>query len=214
MGRPFFYKILDIPSVYRLCSRIVAPGAMKFAQPHILQHFSNATGLVLDVGCGPNPSAPLPQGTLVGLDSNFNYVSSYVTCRSTKLGEQRSAQTNILGVTGDAIGLPFLDNSFDECRALALFHHLDDTSLEKTLIECYRVLKPGGRLVFFDAIWPDSVFWRPLAALTLSLDRGEFFRTETELLALLEKSTQGSWSLNRFTYTYTGLEGVIFTHLK
>ena len=43
-------------------------------------------------------------------------------------------------------GIPFLDNSVDEVRAHHILEHLSDK--EKIMAEIWRVLKPGGKLVF------------------------------------------------------------------
>lgn len=52
-------------------------------------------------------------------------------------------------VQADALHLPFQDASFDLVMAAAFFHHLP--GLESDLLtECYRVLKPGGRLLGYD----------------------------------------------------------------
>jgi len=214
MSRPFIYRILEIPAVYRLCTQIAAPGALKLAKPIFDKQFGKVSGVVLDLGCGPNPTAPFPDGTLVGVDVNSSYLSSYIRSDRSRMGEIRTSATQMRGVVADAMKLPFMDSSFDECRALAIFHHLDDQTLEKSLKECYRVLKPGGRLVFFDAILPDKIAFRILAYLTLQLDRGEFFRKQVRLQALLEKAAGTGWRVNRFTYTYTGIEGVIGILIK
>ena len=47
--------------------------------------------------------------------------------------------------TGDAMNLDFTDNMFDVVFGSSVLHHLD---MEKTYNEMFRVLKPGGRIVF------------------------------------------------------------------
>ncbi len=52
-------------------------------------------------------------------------------------------------VQANALSLPFQDESFDLIVAAAFFHHLP--GMEGQLLnECYRILKPNGRLVGYD----------------------------------------------------------------
>ena len=50
----------------------------------------------------------------------------------------------VLGVMFD---LPFADASFDVVWACEVLHHNHRANLARTLRECHRVLKPGGRLI-------------------------------------------------------------------
>ena len=72
-------------------------------------------------------------------------VSSWV------LGEEAKKVVPVVG-TFDDLHLP--SNSIDFAVEIDSFHHSDN--LEVTFSECARVLKPGGRLLCFDRIWPDS----------------------------------------------------------
>jgi ubiquinone/menaquinone biosynthesis C-methylase UbiE len=66
-------------------------------------------------------------------------------------------------ISGDARQLPFPDNHFDAVTNIHALHHLGGPSgTEAFLKECYRVLKPGGRLFILD--FPASpqirfIFW-------------------------------------------------------
>lgn len=53
---------------------------------------------------------------------------------------------NVSAVQADSEALPFADESFDIVLGHAVLHHLP--SLERSFAEFYRVLKPGGRIVF------------------------------------------------------------------
>lgn len=48
-------------------------------------------------------------------------------------------------VRGDAMRLPYRDSTFDAVYGSSVLHHLE---LEATVREIFRVLRPGGRLVF------------------------------------------------------------------
>ncbi len=58
---------------------------------------------------------------------------------------ERVGLTDLIGKAADAEGLPFPDESFDLVVGHAVLHHLPD--VPGALRECFRVLKPGGRLV-------------------------------------------------------------------
>lgn len=72
--------------------------------------------------------------------------------------------------------MPFADKSFDAIMNLHALHHLDDrTGVREFLTECFRLLKPGGKLYILD--FPGSpqinlVFWalrKRLGAITPGL---------------------------------------------
>lgn len=59
--------------------------------------------------------------------------------------------------TGNALRLPFEDNTFDIVINEAMLTMLDDRSKHKALNEYYRVLKPGGKLLTHDISLTDHV---------------------------------------------------------
>lgn len=90
--------------------------------------------LVLDVGCGAAYGTEVlskeGQAKLVlGLDANLDHVPSRNTAR-------------LMLVQGDAMNLPFKEESFDVVTAFEVIEHLDDP--QKALGQIKRVLKTGG----------------------------------------------------------------------
>ena len=65
-----------------------------------------------------------------------------------KRGEAAEKADQLAWVTGDAMKLPFADNSFD--RYTISFGIRNVTRIPDALAEAYRVLRPGGRLVVLE----------------------------------------------------------------
>jgi ubiquinone/menaquinone biosynthesis C-methylase UbiE len=93
-----------------------------------------AQSSLLEIGCGNGKNLAYRND----LDSTgIDFVPKFVAiCRNKGL--------NVL--EGNAIALPFDDNSFDNVISVAVFHHL--STEERRIValrEMVRVLKPGGR---------------------------------------------------------------------
>ncbi|EGG23186.1 Sterol 24-C-methyltransferase [Cavenderia fasciculata] len=98
---------------------------------------------VLDVGCGVGgPTLEIAQYTgcrIVGLNINKKQVE-ICRDRAKKLGlADRAAFTH-----GDAMKMPYADNTFDVVTFFESTCHMPDK--QAFVKECFRVLKPGGRL--------------------------------------------------------------------
>ncbi len=61
--------------------------------------------------------------------------------------------SNINVVVASAVSLPLADSSVDVVVSNYCFHHLRDRDKERALSEVFRVLRPGGRLVFADMMF-------------------------------------------------------------
>jgi SAM-dependent methyltransferase len=209
---PFYDAWIDGQFSYRLVQNIFAPGYMRLLREPLEQVFADSKGWVLDVGCGPRPITPEPRGVMVGVDLNPAYLKTYTggvldhdaSCigRPPPPGRRMGFQTT-------AEKLPFRNNVFEEVRTTYFFHHLDDPAACRTLLEMKRCLMPGGRLAIMDMVWPSNPWTRPLAWLTLRLDRGCHVRTEASMRRLLRDVLPGEWTFRRITHTYIGTESLI-----
>lgn len=101
--------------------------------------------MFLDAGCNNGyllkRLAPDIPGS-IGLDFCFQ-----------PLLEGRSLHSSMHFTQGEISQLPFPDNCFDRVLCFSLFHYLPSHEVaEKSALELFRVLKPGGRLVLGDLL--------------------------------------------------------------
>jgi len=101
---------------------------------------------VLDDGCGNGVMATeiLNRGAVYcGIDLSDKLIK---IAKKKYLGAIKSGQAKF--VCGDALKLPFPENSFDFVFSFAVMHHIPSAKLRlKFLREIYRVLKPGAGAV-------------------------------------------------------------------
>jgi ubiquinone/menaquinone biosynthesis C-methylase UbiE len=105
-------------------------------------------GTLVDLGCGPGYlavriSKEYPGLTTVGLDVSSDMVDL------ARANSQRRASVNLRLVLGNVEALPLADGSIDCAVSSLSLHHWSDA--QGALREINRVLKPGGRLLIFDA---------------------------------------------------------------
>jgi SAM-dependent methyltransferase len=106
------------------------------------QDFLSEDLLDIGSGCGGRTAYYLRYGnprSIVGLD--ISEVRSSIARRSTDL---LCADSRICFTVGVGEYLPFRDDSFSAIVSYDVFEHVQD--LDCVLQECFRVLKPGGRL--------------------------------------------------------------------
>src|SRR5271169_4148715 len=121
---------------------------------------------VLDIGSGPGlmaaelAAAVGPQGRVDGIDASDSMLAI--------ANEQERADTSapITFTAGEAVALPFGEETFDVVVSTQVYEYVSDIPL--ALAKARRVLRPGGRIVILDTDW-DSIVWR-------SSDRGRMER--------------------------------------
>jgi len=82
-------------------------------------------------------------------------VSGIVEKLQPILINQTNMQGRVIPTIGDFDNIKLPDNSLDFVTGCDSLHHSND--LHKTLAEIGRVLKPGGRLIYFDRAQPDHM---------------------------------------------------------
>lgn len=112
--------------------------------------------VAVDVGSGTGSEVRHFAG-MVGTSGRAVGVEPHPGLRA--LAEARSADSSGAGraefVDGDAMALPFDDESVDVLRCERVFQHLPDP--EGAAREIARVLRPGGRAVVIDSDWGTAI---------------------------------------------------------
>jgi len=138
-------------------------------------------GRLLDAGTGTGR---------IGQEVLQSYPKTMVTGSDFSLemmavGKRRQNGAGMFWCAGDALHLPFKDESFDVVTSGYLMRNVSDAAA--AFSEQIRVLKPGGRVVCLDTSPPPDTLLRPLV---------EFFLTH--IIPLLGQII----SRNRSAYTY------------
>ncbi|MDD2660836.1 MAG: class I SAM-dependent methyltransferase [Methylococcales bacterium] len=113
----------------------------------MLPETKNHYTAILDIGCGRGQSLQL-------LDEYFNPDTiNGIEIDESLLNEARKRAKKCRGrvdlITGNAEIMPYPDQSFDMVFCHQSFHHI--VQHEKAMQEFYRVLKPGGVLLFAES---------------------------------------------------------------
>jgi demethylmenaquinone methyltransferase/2-methoxy-6-polyprenyl-1,4-benzoquinol methylase len=136
-----FFTSINADS-YDLISRLATFGqdiAWKHEIIRVVSHHSH----ILDLACGTGilSSMLAKRGkSVAGLDLTFEYLLTL----KHKLKKMPIAQ-------GTAEVLPYRDDSFDAIVSSYLAKYVD---VQKVIDECWRVLRPGGIVVFHDFTYP------------------------------------------------------------
>ena len=148
-----------------------------------------ATDRVLDVGCGLASllialAERIPfQSPAVGID-----VSEELIQQAAREVRRAGLEDWITVLASRATRLPFADGAFDVVFSSHVIKHLDDQAVGEAFAEIARVLKPGGRFLFWEfRKTPRSalLFW---SARTTGLPPPFQLRTDEELRAALDQA--------------------------
>jgi SAM-dependent methyltransferase len=194
-GLARLHQVLERPRIYAAAWRALAPGAHAALLARVrfeLAALLPEPGLLLDVGCGPRSWLQRAGLCPVGVDT------SVASAHAMRRGGG-------LPVVARAEVLPFRDGAFASVWSFGLLHHLSDGPARCALAEATRTTRAGGRTVVFDGVLPPAAAWRLLARAIRRLDRGRHHRAEEDLRALLPGE---GWRASRFTYAWSGLEGL------
>ena len=109
----------------------------------------------------------------------------------------------------DATNLEFQDGIFSKVTARMVFHHILDNT-QKAMNECYRVLKPGGQMIFSEGVPPSEnvkQFYTDMFKLKeerltfmdsdlIAIMRNAGFKNIQEIVYWSRKSSIRNWLIN------------------
>lgn len=111
-----------------------------------LRNYLQQGQTILDIGCGGGIRYLAQKGDVTGLDLSHLSLSRVA-------GFYKNA------VQADALNMPFPDNTFDVITSAYNFEHFPPETKDSLLAQIYRVLKPGGKLIFlFDCDNNNAMF--------------------------------------------------------
>lgn len=108
----------------------------------------NAPQNIVDVGCGIGGST-LYLAEKFGAKAKGITLSPIQAARATERAIAAGLEDKVSFQVANALEMPFEDNSFDLVWSLESGEHMPDKA--QFLLECYRVLKPGGKFIM--ATW-------------------------------------------------------------
>ena len=112
-------------------------------------------GVGLDVGCGSGAltiacAKKNPGATIVGCDIWSGPYKSEFSKKLCHDNAKAEGVTNVRFEEGNAVNLPFEDESFDAVTSNYVYHNIVGKNKQKLLLETFRVLKKGGIFVIHD----------------------------------------------------------------
>ena len=124
---------------------------------------------ILDVGCGTGSLSILikqtyPAAEVVGLDGDPQILE---TARSKSQKDALEIQFE----QGMSFELPYPEASFDVVLTSFMLHHLNREDKQKTALEAYRVLRPGGQLFGVDFVEPQNPVGKTIQLLVRGFER-------------------------------------------
>ena len=116
-------------------------GQRFFLDMYLTKYYNHKKNLkLLDVGCGTGLNLGMLDdfGTAYGIDISDDALAF---CKAR--GAKNIKKSNVMNIK-------FKGNMFDVVTSMGVFYHKNVVDDVKAMKEIYRILKPGGRLFFFD----------------------------------------------------------------
>ena len=118
-------------------------------------------GTGLDVGCGSGAltiaaAKRNPRSQMVGCDIWSGAYKAVFSKRRCEENARAEGVGNVRFTEGNAIRLPFADESFDAVTSNYVYHNIAGQNKQALLLETLRVLKKGGSFAIHDLMNPAS----------------------------------------------------------
>ncbi len=116
-------------------------------------------GTGLDVGCGSGAltiacAKRNPKAAMVGCDIWSGAYKAVFTKKRCEDNAKAEGVANVRFEEGNAIHLPFEDESFDAVTSNYVYHNISGHDKQELLLETLRVLKKGGTFAIHDLMSP------------------------------------------------------------
>lgn len=106
-------------------------------------------GLILEIGCGPGGGlAPLVLDDNPNSKILLNDYGLWILSETQQFIEKTNKWKNVSFAQFDVTKMPLCNNSFDLIESFGGFSNMKNSN--QVLDECYRILKPNGKLCFID----------------------------------------------------------------
>lgn len=142
--------VIKTPQKYDRLLKVLLKGRENLLRENTLQFANLQPGeKVLDIGCGTGllsimaKSKVGEKGTIIGIDASKEMVE-YASNRA------KEQQISVQFETGIMQALQFEANSFDVVFCSLVLHHIPKPLRLKGIQECFRILKPNGRLILLE----------------------------------------------------------------
>lgn len=166
----FSQELYESDTLLSVCGNVARPGGFILTDMAIEFCGLQAGDMLLDIGCGAGAS-------VAHVSEKYGLIASGIDSSQTMLAKARSCFPTVNVRHGCAEALGFADRTMDVVLGECSLSKFQDS--RKALLECRRVLKPGGWLIVSD------MYVRRLKE--PDADTGGFMSRET-LLQLIKES--------------------------
>ncbi len=116
-------------------------------------------GRGLDVGCGSGAltiacAKRNPKASMTGCDIWSGAYKAVFTKKRCEDNAEAEGVSNVSFTEGNAVRLPFADESFDAVTSNYVYHNISGHDRQQLLLETLRVLKKGGTFAIHDLMSP------------------------------------------------------------